>query len=253
MSMSYSDLADVYIAETPEDFVKEFAESFIAWGNAAIDARGEFAIALTGGNTPRPLYAELNLLPYRAALDWEKVRIFFGDERTVPPHDPASNHRMAMESWLRGSGILPDHIHRMHGEAADLDAAAAEYALLLEKHLPIENGAPSFDLVLLGMGDDGHTASLFPGTAALQEQGKFVVANSVPQLQTQRLTLTYPTINAAQEVWVLANGESKAGRVAQVFGKQPGGEDLPIRNVMPTTRRLRWILDEAAGHSLIWE
>jgi 6-phosphogluconolactonase len=176
----------------------------------ALAARGRFRVALAGGSTPRALYTQL---ASASDLDWARTDVFFGDERGVGPDDPQSNFRMARETLLQPAAVPPENVRRMRGEDPDLDSAAFDYEVALGGPSP-----PPFDLVLLGMGGDGHTASLFPGTAALDERTRLCVANEVPQLKTRRLTLTYPVLLAARDVLFLVAGADKADVLRDVLG-----------------------------------
>ena len=182
------------------------------------------------------------------------MKIFFGDERTVGPDHPDSNYGMTRNAWL-GLGLIPaGQIHRMEGEAEDLEAAASQYEEILRRELPPATsspvGFPSFDLILLGIGEDGHIASLFPGTRALYETTQAVAVNDVPQHATRRLTLTYPTLNAAREVWFLATGTHKAQCVAQAIGQAQGGWALPASCIRPAGGKICWWLDKGAAAGL---
>jgi 6-phosphogluconolactonase len=176
----------------------------------AIAARGRFRLALAGGSTPRVLYAQL---ASTSDVDWTRTDIFFGDERSVGPDDAQSNFRMARETLLAPARVPPENVRRLRGEDPDLDAAARQYETALGGP-----GAAPLDLALLGMGADGHTASLFPGTTALDEQARLCVAVDVPSLQTRRLTLTYPVLLAARDVLFLIAGADKAETLAAVLG-----------------------------------
>ncbi|VAW89103.1 6-phosphogluconolactonase, eukaryotic type [hydrothermal vent metagenome] len=223
------------------------AELVVLAAKQAIEARGLFHLALSGGSTPKRLYQHLASDAYRQQIDWQKVHIYFGDERSVSPEHPESNYRMAREAFLDQLPIPEQQIHRIQGERIDLEQAAAEYAELLQT-LPTSNGLPQFDLLLLGMGDDGHTASLFPGTVALTEKKKTVVAQTVPQLNTQRITLSYPVINNAHQVMLLVAGESKAVRLEEVLVSAPKGY-YPVQGVKPKGI-LNWLLDQSAAKKL---
>ena len=173
---------------------------------------GHFRWRVSGGHTPETLYKLLATDEYRSKIDWTRVHVFFGDERCVPPTDPESNYRMASEALLSHVPLPGDNVYRIRGEIEPA-AAAKEYGLLLEERF----GEGSLDLTLLGMGDDGHTASLFPGTAALHERRHRCVENEVPQLKTWRITLTYPFINRSHAVMILVSGASKAARIVEVL------------------------------------
>jgi len=205
-----------------------------------------FAIALAGGDTPRRTYERLAA---DASVDWPRVEFFWGDERAVPPDHPDSNFRMADRALLRPLGIDPRRIHRMAAERDDLAAAARDYEAELAKVCGEPGGPPRLDLVLLGMGADGHTASLFPRTSALSESRRWVVANEVPQLATRRLTITFPLIEHARSVIVLVAGESKAPALAQVLQGPPDRERLPSQRLRALAS-VEWLVDTAAASGL---
>jgi 6-phosphogluconolactonase len=221
------------------------AEEFARCASEAINKSGRFTVALSGGHTPRAVYSLL-AKAYGSSLPWERVYVFFGDERHVPPTDPQSNYRMANESLLSQVPIPAQNVHRI---AAELDpkAAAEQYQSLLEHFFDLKPGElPRFDLVMLGMGDDGHTASLFPNTAALQEQTRLVMANHVEKLKTDRITFTLPVLNAAAEAMVIVAGANKAPVVRQVI-HSPATVTYPVQMVHPTDGRLLWIVEQLAA------
>jgi 6-phosphogluconolactonase len=200
-----------------------------------------FSLVLSGGSTPKLLYQLLASDPYRCRLNWSKVEVYFGDERCVPPDHPDSNYRMAHEAMLSKLPIPEPNIHRMRGELPP-EQAAIEYGQLLK--VKFHHGGP--DLVLLGMGDDGHTASLFPGTAALDEHHHRCVANHVPQMDTWRITMTYPFLNRAAAVLVLVEGAKKAGRLHEVLEGPRDPKRLPIQGIRPAGK-MTWLVDAAAA------
>jgi 6-phosphogluconolactonase len=206
----------------------------------ALAARGACAIALSGGSTPRPVYAALAAPPPDLAreIDWSRVEVYFADERAVPPDDRDSNFRLAMEALLARVPIPEAHIHRMAGEHRDLDAAAAAY----DRQLPA-----ALDVLVLGMGADGHTASLFPGSPALAERQRRVVAVEGPKPPHRRLTITPPVIAAARHVAVLVTGDEKAAMVARALD-----DDAPPASEIPVVlaRHGVWVLDRAAAARL---
>lgn len=223
------------------NFVSDAAEFILNQARAALAERGEFRIALSGGNTPRPVYAEFGRMS--RDLPWERVRFTFGDERCVPPNDPESNFRMAREALFAPYGVPDSSILRMRGEI-DPQLAAQEY----EDHLaPLatQHGETMYrhDLMLLGMGDDGHTASLFPGTAALDEQVRRVMANFVPELNAWRLTMTLPLINHSRHVLFLVSGKKKRELLERVL---QGDQQFPASRVAPTSGGLTWIIGPPA-------
>ncbi len=217
----------------------------------AIEARGECAIALAGGDTPRALYGYLATPPTRDRIAWGRVRIFWGDERGVAPEDPRSNFRMAQETLLSRVPVPADRIHRMPADHPDLEAAAEAYAALLREHLPAApDGWPRFDLVLLGLGEDAHTASLFPGSPVLEETRRAVVAYTVPHLGMSRMTLTLPVLNHAGEVLFLVSGAQKAQALWAVLEGPRDPDRVPAQGIRPAGGRVVWVVDAAAASSL---
>lgn len=239
-------MAEILRYADPAQVAAAAAAQFVALAHDAVAARGTFAVALSGGSTPKALYTLLAVEPYATQVAWEAVHLFWGDERMVPPDHPQSNYRLACETLINHVPLPDANIHRMPGEARPA-AAALAYEQLLRAFFGEQ---PRFDLVLLGMGEDGHTASLFPGTAALAEEARWVVANHVPQLDTWRLTLTLPAINAAAHVTFLVTGASKAAPLAVVLNGGTEGKRLPAGCVAPSDGHLFWLLDEAAASAL---
>lgn len=237
-------MATFEVLSDPDAVARATADHLVAAGRNAIRRRGRFMLALTGGSTPQTVCPLLVVPPRVRMLDWRQVEFFFGDERAVPPDDAESNYRAAREAML---DYLPhvrmEQVHRMRGEAEDLDQAAREYEADLRESFGIGSGPgrPHFDLIWLGMGADGHAASLFPGSDALRERRRWVRANWAPGIQKWRLTLTYPILNAAREVMFVATGAEKAGALEAVRA----GEPLPAARVR--ARRTRWVVDEAAA------
>ncbi len=224
----------------------EGADRFIESARAAIEARGIFRVALAGGTTPNAVYPLLRSQPRVGRVDWSRVEFFWGDERAVPPDDPESNFGTAYRMFISQlPNVRPEAIHRMQGEAADLDAAALTYETELrlafgvrgERPLP-----PEFDLIWLGLGPDGHTASIFAGSSAVRVKDRWVAANWVPSRQMWRLTLTFPVIDAAREVVFLATGENKANAIRHI---RSGRSPLPAARVRG--RRVVWLIDAAAA------
>jgi 6-phosphogluconolactonase len=206
-------------------------------------------VALSGGTTPYLLYKELARATATGDLPWGQVEIFFGDERDVPHDDVESNYNMALRTLLDFVPVQPTRVHPMRGDAADLPAAAAEYERIIRQTVPAgPDGTPVFDLVLLGMGVDGHTASLFPGTEALAVTDKLVTAYFVPVLGRSRMTFTLPLINAAKNVMFLVTGEDKAHAVADLMGHDEAARKrIPSAHVAPAGGKLTFILDQAAA------
>lgn len=223
------------------------AELFVALAKPAIAEQGRFTVALSGGSTPKALYQLLAREPYANQIEWPHVHIFWGDERCVSPDHPDSNYRMAREAFLQYVPLLPENIHPMHG---DIDPAQASAEYEQQLRIFFGNGLPAFNLVLLGMGDDGHTASLFPGTAAIHEQNRWVIGHYVEKLESWRLTLTPPVINAAAQITFLVAGKSKAERLRDVLKGPYQPDVLPSQIVKPTEGRLVWLVDEEAASLL---
>lgn len=221
------------------------AERIVEIAQAAVDDHDEFSIVLSGGSTPKGLYELLASDEYRDRIQWSRVHVFFGDERCVPPDHPDSNYRMARMALLSQVSIPGDNVYRIRGEM-DPEQAACEYGRLLQEHFA--DAGP--DLVLLGMGEDGHTASLFPYSKALRQTSHRCVADYVDKLKAWRITLTATFINRAENVLVLVSGRDKAQRVQEALEGPRDPERLPIQLIWPASGRLTWLLDaDAAGMS----
>jgi 6-phosphogluconolactonase len=230
---------NVRVFEGPQELARAAANTFAAEATQSIREKGRFAVTLAGGSTPNALY-ELLAAEYVNALDWSRVHAFFGDERCVPPDHEDSNYRMAQEALL--SRVPVGSVHRMHGEMEPREAAA-----LYEKELEdFFDGTPVLDLVLLGIGEDGHTASLFPRTPALDVRDRWAVENQVEKLGTVRLTLTIPTINAARTVVFLVAGEGKAEALREILEGDADPRDYPAKFVRTASGPV-WMVDEAAA------
>ncbi|HEY2497177.1 MAG TPA: 6-phosphogluconolactonase [Candidatus Angelobacter sp.] len=222
------------------------AQEFYVVAEDSIRERGRFAVALSGGNTPRGVYSVL--AEQHQELPWDKIHIFFGDERHVPPDHPDSNFRMANESLLSKVPIPQQNVHRIKAEL-EPESAARDYAEQLRTFFNLAgHDWPRFDLILLGLGEDGHTASLFPETAALEEMSRTIVANWVEKLKTYRFTLTYPALNHAAEVNFLVSGDSKAEILNDIL--KPDARKYPAQGVQPLNGRLLWLLDQDAAKML---
>jgi 6-phosphogluconolactonase len=238
-----------------EALMQAAADTWVRCAAAAIRTSGRFAVALSGGSTPRRLYELLATEAHAARVDWPRVQVFWSDERCVPPTSPASNYRMAREALLDRVPLPEANVHRMRGEDDPAEAAAA-YERELRRLFAATEGPPRtapgqrFDLVLLGLGDDGHTASLFPGTAALRETSHWVVAHDVAATPSWRITLTFPVINAAAEIAFLVSGPEKATILQRVIEGSCRQAELPAQQVAPRAGRLRWLVDAAAARHL---
>ena len=243
---------EIVVVESGEAVAWAAAERIVVLARAAATTRGRFAVALSGGSTPRALFAVLAQEPFRSAVAWDRIEVFWGDERCVPPTHADSNYRMARETLLDVVPILPERVHRMAGDTADHAAAAAAYEAEIARVLGGTPGGPppAFDVVLLGMGADGHTASLFPHTQALGERQRWVIANHVPELGVDRITLTWPILNRATHVFFLVVGADKAAVLREVLEGPPDLERLPSQGIRPETGRLVWLCDRAAAAAL---
>lgn len=233
----------ILIAHDQAELIDKFKEIFTAAYSESVKTRGSFTISLSGGSTPKAIYRELISL----SIDWPKVFFFFGDERCVSPDDPESNFRMASEAMLSPLGISPDHIFRWQTELGQPDAIAADYARRLERHF---SRVPRFDLFMLGLGTDAHTASLFPETAALNETERIAVANWVPKFGAFRLTLTPPVINRSRKVLFIATGSEKAAALSTVIEGEYKPADAPAQIIRPQAGGPDWLVDEAAAAAL---
>ena len=267
---------DIVLCRDIAELSRQSAERFRQLAVETVEAAGRMTVALSGGSTPKHLYSLLASPDYRNQIPWNNVQLFWGDERCVPPDHPGSNFRMAQEALLSRIQIPAENIHRMHGEQEPQDAAA-EYEKELQIFFGLKSGAlPRFDLILLGIGEDGHTASLFPGSEALtpsfvlprltgEERGggvahdrpsqshhgrigaetvRLVVAPFVAKLNSYRLTLTLPVLNNAAEVWFLVTGGSKAAALKEVLS---GSSDLPAAKVQPVDGKLTWFVTQDAA------
>ncbi|MDF2441727.1 MAG: 6-phosphogluconolactonase [Abditibacteriota bacterium] len=230
------------IHDTADAVVRACADRFVALAQQCVAERGRFTFSLAGGSTPKALYGLLASEPYCSQIPWQSTLILFGDERAVAPDDENSNFRMAREILFDRAPLSPQNIFRMRGEAEDLNEAAKEYGLLVQ-----ELGT-SLDLCLLGMGPDGHTASLFPHTPGLHEAKHRCIATEAASLKPHvpRLTLTFRTLNAARNVWMLVTGDDKAERLKKVLCGPRDIEEQPVQGVAPEQGEMVWMLDNAA-------
>lgn len=211
---------------------------FIQCANDAIKERGLFSVALSGGNTPKMIYERLTHPENRSKVDWQRAFVFWSDERSVPPDHQDSNYRMAMEAGLKTLPIPKNQIFRMQAES-DIESHAAAYEALITQHLP----EARFDFVMLGMGDDGHTASLFPHTEALKESKRLVLPNFVPKFKTWRMTLSFPCINASRHICVYVLGSKKEEMLTKVLSKPYQPENLPAQRIGTVENPAIWITD----------
>lgn len=228
------------------------AEEFLKSATEAVAKKGSFTVSLSGGSTPKALYSLISDDPeFRSKMPWEKMYFFFGDERHVPPDSPDSNFRMAKEALFSKGLVKPEQITRIKGEYADAEKAALEYEQALRAYFRLKDGEfPRFDLVLLGMGEEGHTLSLFPGTRALHASDRIVVRNWVGKLFTERITLTAPAANQANRVIFLVTRADKALALKAVLEGPYEPEQLPAQLIQPVNGKLLWLIDQAAGSML---
>ncbi|MBI1819222.1 MAG: 6-phosphogluconolactonase [Nitrospirae bacterium] len=229
------------------DLAQKAAGLFSELASAAIRQKGSFSAVLSGGTTPQGLYRHLAGRSAQPPFEWEKVHLFFGDERMVPADHPDSNFRMVQEALFSKINLPPSHIHRIKTELENPEEAAIAYEKSLRTFFKIEGaGFPQFDLVILGVGNDGHTASLFPGSKALNEKKKWVAAPFVEKLKATRISLTFPVLNRAAHILVLATGKEKREILNAVFngsGKAPG---FPIQRIRPAEGFLTLMIDQEA-------
>jgi len=241
------------VYQQQDDLSRAVAQRFVDGIQAAAAARGVARIAISGGGSPKPVFSLLAdpREPYREAVPWDRLFVFWVDERCVPPTHPDSNFRVANELLFERVPLLPDRIIRIAGEL-DPEVAAARYESAIRGHFRLEGAeGPVFDVLHLGMGDDGHTASLFPHTEGLHEIGRVAIANHVPQqTQTWRVTLTWPVINAARDVFFLVDGAKKADPLGRVLQGPYDPETLPSQLIQPQNGRLLFYLDGAAAAQL---
>jgi 6-phosphogluconolactonase len=227
------------------------AAEFLDTALDAVRQEGSFSVALAGGSTPKDLYGLLSKNPLQAKVPWGKIQFFFGDERHVPPDDRESNFRMATEAMLAKAPIDPKQVHRIKSEKANASEAAQEYEQELRESFKLKpDQLPRFNLVLLGMGPEGHTASLFPGTKALREQRRLVVSNWVGKLYTDRITLTPPVLNNAARIIFMAHGAEKAPALKAVLEGPYEPEQLPAQMINPLKGRVVWLVDPSAASML---
>ncbi len=239
--------AGLEIYSSPPELFRAAADAFVRLAKEAVHAKGSFTVALSGGSTPKGLHSLL-ASDFASAVVWKKVFFFWGDERHVPPDHPDSNYRMAQETLLSKVPVDPAKVFRVHSENPDANAAAVEYEQTISTAFGLQDREiPRFDLIFLGLGPDGHTASLFPQTLALRERSRLVVANWVEKFHTDRITFTLPLLNNAANVIFLVSGEDKTAAVQSVFARDTSGQDFPAKLINPPHGRLVWMLTEDAA------
>jgi 6-phosphogluconolactonase len=243
---------DIRILADPAAITRRAADEFVKCASEAVAKNGVFNVAFAGGSTPKSLYALLADDPaYRSKIAWDKVRVFFGDERHAPPDSPESNFRMASEALFSKGLLKPEQIARIKGEYPDTEKAALEYEQVLRAYFHLKDGEyPRFDLVLLGMGDEGHTLSLFPGTKALHPGRRIVVRNWVGKFYTERITLTAEAVNHANRVMFLITRADKAPALKAVLEGPYEPEQLPAQFIQPASGNALWLIDRDAAKML---
>lgn len=242
---NFDERRNIIVPGNAKETINFAVEQLIAIANESIAERGVFTIALSGGSTPKAIFELLAKKPYCDQIDWDKIRIFWSDERNVSPEHPDSNYHMAMHAGLNSLPIPNKNIYRMPAEE-DIEAGAAKYDELIRTVIP----SGEFDLIMLGMGEDGHTASLFPKTEALHSQGRLVVANYVPQKNTWRMTLTYECINFARHIAIYVIGGNKAAMLELVLKTPYDPDSLPVQRIGTPTHIALWIVDADAARNL---
>lgn len=242
---SFDQRRDIIIPGDKQTTINFCVEQFIQVGQEAINTQGYFAVALSGGGTPHAIFKQLSEPSYITRLDWSKVLCFWSDERSVPPDHAESNFHSAMEAGLAKLPILPSHLFRMKAEK-DIEENALVYDKAIRENIPSQK----FDLMMLGMGEDGHTASLFPFTHALHTNARLAVANHVPQKNTWRMSLTYECINASRVICLYILGKGKAEMVAKALTGPYDFEQFPVQQVGTPSHKALWILDKEAAETL---
>jgi len=238
---------EIVVCNDRDSLVRSAAQHFVEAAKSSISTCGLFRTALSGGATPPALFRLLASDEFRGQIDWRRVHLFWGDERCVPPDDERSNYRMAHETLISRVEMAKDNIHRIKGEHGD--RAASEYEEEIREAFGIEGDSfPAFDLILLGLGEDGHTASLFPGTGAVREEGRIVTALSPATVETTRITLTPPAINNALQTLFIVAGRNKAAALREVLEGEYRPDTFPAQVTRHSRGRVTWIVDlEAAG------
>jgi 6-phosphogluconolactonase len=244
--------SEINVEEDIQALSRSVAEVIVAAITATLKTKPVFSMVLSGGSTPRHLYGLLATdFPSKEQLPWEKIHFFWGDERHVPPDHHESNYLMAVECMLSRLPVPPSNIHRIKSEISDASQVARQYEQEIANFFDLKAGQmPRFDCILLGMGPDGHTASLFPQTTALDEQKRFVAANWVESFQAHRITLTFPVLNNAESIIFLVSGEDKAETLKMVLEGEKSPKRLPAQMIEPVHGKLLWFIDQAAAREL---
>ncbi len=242
---------NIEVASDGEDLARRAADLFVRTAREAIQARDRFHVALSGGHTPKRSFEVLAASPAVRALIWEKIHVFWVDERYVPPDSPHSNYRLAAQALLTKVPIPPDNVHRIPTEHEDIRAAARAYEETIRDVLKLKGGElPRFDLIVLGMGADGHTGSLLPNSYAPFDTDDLACAVYVQGEMLNRITLTHPVMQAARRLVVLVAGAEKARTLKDVFGSEPDEVRYPIHVLWPILDRITWLVDHAAAQDI---
>jgi 6-phosphogluconolactonase len=239
---------DIVVFTDPDKLTYAAADYIVKVAQESISSHGRFTFALSGGTTPRKLYALLATEPYRSQIDWDKVELFWSDERCVPPDDAESNYHLAQEVMFSKLTLSASQIHRMPADEADREAASEKYSQEMQR--VFAETLPHFDLIQLGMGPEGHTASLFPHQPSLHEQQRLVMSVTVPKPPPPRLTFTPPVLNAAKHVLFLVTGKEKEDAVQAVLEGDYQPDEYPAQIVQPRQGKVTWMLDTAAAAKL---
>lgn len=243
---SFDQRRDIIVPGNAEETVRFCVNQFLEIGRQAIREKGFFAVALSGGSTPNAIFKEISQPAYRQAINWTQVFCFWSDERSVAPDHPESNYFNAMQAGISQLPLLPENIFRMHAET-DIEENALKYEALIREKVP----SLQFDLMMLGMGEDGHTASLFPKTHGLHTANRLAIANFVPQKHTWRMSLTYECINASKNICIYVLGSNKASTIAQIFLSPYDPDRFPIQKIGTPLHKAVWILDSASSEQLV--
>ncbi|MEQ8703882.1 MAG: 6-phosphogluconolactonase [Phaeodactylibacter sp.] len=235
----------IHISDTPGQVARDFAKFFEAW---LAEKDGPVHVALSGGSTPAALF-RLWAEEYPNRIDWEKIHFYWGDERCVPPDDEESNFKMASDLFLAPVGVPSCNVHRLRGELP-AEAEAGRYAEEIEENLPVGNGWPVFDLIILGMGGDGHTASIFPYQIELMEADEVCALAQHPDTDQERITLTGKVLNNAHDVAFLVTGQSKTSKVAAILNEEEGAQAFPAAHIKPVHGKVHWFLDQKAAQGV---
>ncbi len=242
---------NVEVVRDPEVLARRSAEMFATEALRAIEAKGIFHVAISGGHTPEHFFELLGETPKASSLPWDKIQLFWVDERVVEANSPWSNYKLAADTFLNRVAIPPENVHRIPTEYGDFEAAARRYEHTIREVFALETGQlPMFDLIVLGVGDDGHTGSLFPGSYATLDTEDLACAVYVLDEDPNRITLTHPVLRAASHLIVLACGTAKAEILGKIMTSEPDEVRYPIQALWPVLDKVTWLVDTAAARSL---